>query len=81
MLISLQSLVFKSPVYGAYSELYAGFSPDLKAEQNGGYVMAWGRSADLPDDITKGLKTKSEGGTGAAQIFQKYCECEVARFL
>ncbi|KAE9376138.1 putative short-chain dehydrogenase [Stipitochalara longipes BDJ] len=73
-------LLFKAPVYGAYSELYAGFSPQLKAEDNGGYVMAWGRVAGLPEDITTGLKGKAEGGSGAAEMFLEYCERETKKF-
>jgi retinol dehydrogenase 12 len=76
----VQNLLFKGPVYGAYSELYAGFSPDLKAENNGGYVMAWGRIAELPEDVTKGLKSKEQGGTGAAEAFLEYCERHTKRF-
>ncbi|EXJ70452.1 uncharacterized protein A1O5_06521 [Cladophialophora psammophila CBS 110553] len=72
--------IFKPPVHGAYSELYAAFSPQLKAENNGGYVMAWGRIADLPEDITKGLKSRAEGGSGAAKMFLDYCARETKDF-
>jgi len=72
-------LLFKAPVYGAYSELYAAFSPQLKAENNGGYVLAWGRVAGLPEDITNGLKSKAEGGSGAAGTFLEYCEREAKK--
>ncbi|KFZ03052.1 hypothetical protein V502_11281 [Pseudogymnoascus sp. VKM F-4520 (FW-2644)] len=76
------SLVFRSPpVFGAYSELYAGFSPEIKAEHNGGHMMAWGRIAELPKDIIQGMKTKAEGGTGAKEKFMKYCDREVKAFL
>lgn len=73
--------MFKPPVYGAYSELYAGFSPDVRMEHNGGHTIAWGRNADLPNDILKGLKGKEEGGTGVAQTFFDYCDGEVKAFL
>ena len=81
MLSGLQALIFKPPVYGAYSELYASFSPEVKAEHNGGHLMAWGRIADLPDDIVKGTKTKAEGGTGNKQKFMDYCDREIRDFL
>ena len=76
----MQKLFFKGPVYGAYSELFAAFSPQLKGENNGGYVVAWGRVSELPEDITDGLKSKSEGGSGAAKIFLEYCERETNKF-
>jgi hypothetical protein len=42
--------------------------------------MAWGRIAQLPDDISKGLKSKAEGGSGAAQVFFDYCDREAKSF-
>lgn len=42
--------------------------------------MAWGRVADLPEDITNGLKSKAEGGSGAAKMFLEYCERETKAF-
>lgn len=68
-------------MYGAYSELYAGFSPEITAKDNGGHLMAWGRKAYLPKDIEDGLKSESEGGTGVAEKFFKYCDREVKTFL
>ncbi|KAE8446079.1 hypothetical protein EG329_012587 [Mollisiaceae sp. DMI_Dod_QoI] len=76
----LMNILFKPCVYGAYSELYAGFSPDVKPEQNGGHLMAWGRAADMPPDIVKGLKSKSEGGTGAAKKFFEYMNREIQEY-
>ena len=72
--------MFKSPAYGAYSELFAAFSPELKAENNGGYVLAWGRLAELPKHILDGLKSKIDGGTGEAKMFVDYCERETLAF-
>ncbi|KAH6705287.1 putative short-chain dehydrogenase [Leptodontidium sp. 2 PMI_412] len=77
---AIMKLLFKGPVYGAYSELYAGFSPELEAKHNGGYVMAWGRIVPFPDDIAKALKGKVEGGSGARQIFVEYCDRETKEF-
>lgn len=68
-------------MYGAYSEIYAGFSPEVTAEQNGGHLMAWGRKGYLPKDVTDALKSESEGGTGTAQKFFDYCDREVKAFL
>lgn len=77
-----KSLLFRSPqVFGAYSELYAAFSPEIKAEHNGGHMMAWGRIAELPKDIIQGMKSKAEGGTGAKEKFMTYCDREVKDFL
>lgn len=77
----MQSLVFKSPVYGAYSELYAALFPGLNEEHNGGFLLAWGRVGEVQEDIAKGLKSKSEGGTGTAARFIEYCDREIKSFL
>jgi retinol dehydrogenase-12 len=77
----LQVMTFRPPIYGAYSELYAVLSPELKVEHNGGYLVAWGRVGDMGKGIAKGLKSKSEGGTGAAETFMEYCDRETKRFL
>jgi retinol dehydrogenase-12 len=71
----------KGPVYGAYSELYAAFSPDLKAEHNGAYITAWGRLAQLPEDLSNAIRKTEDGGSGAADKFCTYCERETSRFM
>ncbi len=68
-------------MYGAYSELYAGWSPEVKMEHNGGHLMAWGRIADMPQETVDGLKSKSEGGTGTAARFLEYCDREIRNYL
>ena len=73
--------MFRPPIYGAYSELYATLSPELKGKHNGGYLLAWGRVGEVQEDIAKGLKSKSEGGTGNAARFIKYCDRVVKVFL
>ncbi|KAH7310354.1 putative short-chain dehydrogenase [Rhexocercosporidium sp. MPI-PUGE-AT-0058] len=77
----IMSLTTKSPVYGAYSELFAGFSPEVTPEHNGGYMMAWGRIGELAPDVQDGWKSKGNGGTGAAKKFFEYCERETKEFL
>ncbi|RAO69316.1 uncharacterized protein BHQ10_005328 [Talaromyces amestolkiae] len=73
-------LLFKGPIYGAYSEIFAAFSPKIKAENNGGYILAWGRIAQLPRYITDGLESEAQGGTGGAKMFVEYCERETTGF-
>lgn len=67
-------------MYGAYSELYASFSPEVTMAHNGGHLMAWGRLADLPDAILNGQKSEKEGGTGKQAKFVEYCDREVNKF-
>lgn len=73
-------MLSKPTVYGAYTELFAGFSPVLKEEHNGGFLTAWGRVSTLPENLTKATKSKSEGGSGVAEIFLEYCNREIKDF-
>ncbi|KAL9037637.1 MAG: hypothetical protein Q9214_005614 [Letrouitia sp. 1 TL-2023] len=66
---------------GAYTELWAGLSADLRIEDGGRYVVPWGRLHPCPrQDLLAALKTCEDGGTGAAASFAEYCEKQTAAF-
>ncbi len=48
--------------YGAITELYAGLSYEIGFENNGAYVIPWGRIGETRADIDTGVR---ERGTGA----------------
>lgn len=68
------------PVYGAYTELYAGWSGDISPALSGCYVLPWGRVGPYRRDIAGALKGKQEGGTGGAERFWDWCEKEMKAF-
>lgn len=76
-----QGVVFKSPRYGAYTELFAGFSPSIKEKDNGGFIFPWGRNGSIPDHISKGMKTEAEGGTGRVKYFYDWCERQTKAYV
>ncbi|EED22799.1 steroid dehydrogenase, putative [Talaromyces stipitatus ATCC 10500] len=66
---------------GAYTELWAGLSPDLKIEDNGKYVVPWGRLHPNPrQDLLATMKSKDEGGNGVAAIFLEFADKQIADF-
>jgi retinol dehydrogenase-12 len=65
---------------GAYTELYAACSPDITESDGGAFIAPWGRKFEPRKDIVKGLKEKSEGGTGVAKRFWEWCEKETKLF-
>ena len=74
LLNSPEKLLWNKPaIFGAYSELFAAFSSDVKKEHNGGYIIAWGRTAPMPRVVEKGLQSLEEGGNGVAKKFIDYC--------
>ncbi|KAL8724378.1 MAG: hypothetical protein Q9181_006854 [Wetmoreana brouardii] len=67
---------------GAYTELWAGLSPELNLETNGAYVIPWGRPHPSPRrDIILALKSKQQGGTGLADEFWEWCGQQTAAYL
>ncbi|KAL8722883.1 MAG: hypothetical protein Q9225_000716 [Loekoesia sp. 1 TL-2023] len=77
----IMGLLFKGPVYGAYSELFAALSPEITSKRNGAFIIPWGRFGDVPAHIEKGLEPESKGGNGAAERFASWCEKETKLYL
>ncbi|CEO60955.1 hypothetical protein PMG11_05394 [Penicillium brasilianum] len=69
------------PIMGAYSELWAAFSPDLTIADGGKYIVPWGRVHPQPrENLLQAMKSKEEGGTGNAALFIQYCHDQIAEF-
>ena len=67
---------------GAYTELWAGLSPEVNAENNGGYIIPWGSvHPSQRKDLLNALRGVKEGGTGEAEKFREWCDMEVAEFM
>lgn len=79
-LTAYQGIIFKPAKFGAYTELFAGFSPDVTVQKNGSFLVPWGRFSSLRDDIANALEPKERGGTGLSKNFWEYCESEVGSF-
>ncbi|KAI0108784.1 hypothetical protein F4776DRAFT_643777 [Hypoxylon sp. NC0597] len=61
----------------AYTELYAGLSPDITMKFNGCYIFPWGRIArdtDINKDLLVSMRSEQEGGNGRAREFWEFCE-------
>lgn len=77
---TLQKLTY-TPIHGAYTELYAGLSPEISMAQSGGWVIPWGRLASIRKDLAEAAKTKEEGGSGNAENFWAWSEEQVKSYL
>ncbi|KAF4439934.1 hypothetical protein F53441_12435 [Fusarium austroafricanum] len=65
--------------FGAYTNLWAGISPDLKIEDGGRFIWPFGRFHPNPRaDLLENLKSKEKGGTGTAAEFAEYCNKAIA---
>lgn len=79
--ILASKLALKPPIYGAFTELYAGLSADISTANNGAWVIPWGALATPREDIRMACKDNVGGGTGQAKLFWDWCEAAVAPFL
>ncbi|KAI1129641.1 hypothetical protein F5Y10DRAFT_276681 [Nemania abortiva] len=79
--ILLRMFVLHPPVRGAYTELFAGLSPDVTAERSGEYVIPWGRFQQPRKDLIAGSKSLEEGGTGVAEGFWQWSEAQVKSYI
>lgn len=69
-------------IFGAYTELWAGWSKDVTVEKNGMYVAPWGRdsTSTLRSDIAAAIKSTAEGGSGVAAKTWQWCERETRAY-
>lgn len=77
---AIASAISWPAVFGAYTELYAGWSQEITPALSGSYVLPWGRVGTYRADIAKALKGTDEGGTGQAQRFWDWCDKETKAF-
>jgi len=77
----LRTFVLHPSIYGAYTELFAGLSPQVTIEKTGDWVVPWGRFMKLRKDLVQGSKSEAEGGTGIAEKFWEWNEEQIKPFL
>ncbi|KUJ11707.1 NAD(P)-binding protein [Mollisia scopiformis] len=73
----LMSITMHPPIYGAYTNLWAGVSENVTLEDGvqGKYVVPWGQWHSTPrKDLLDALKGEGEGGTGHAGKVWAWCE-------
>ncbi|KAJ3037600.1 hypothetical protein HDV00_001488 [Rhizophlyctis rosea] len=68
--------LFHEAKLGGYTELFAGWSPEVTKETNGGYIIPWGRidTENLRSDVLEGARN------GNAEKFWEWCEKETAAY-
>jgi retinol dehydrogenase-12 len=74
------TMLLYPPIYGAYTELFAGLSPDVNMEKTGAWIQPWGRFDNQRIDLENGSKSKAEGGTGIAEEFWKWSEEQIKQY-
>jgi retinol dehydrogenase 12 len=62
--------------FGGYTELYAGWSPEITLEKNAHYVIPWGRTGTIRPDIEASMKTDD----GVSAKFWEWCDKETSTY-
>ncbi|KAK3934114.1 putative estradiol 17 beta-dehydrogenase [Diplogelasinospora grovesii] len=71
-------------IQGAYTELFAAFSPDVtieKADWSKTWVAPFGRLYPLRSDLTKATVPETEGGTGGTSKFWDWNEQQIKGYV
>ena len=70
-------------IFGAYTQLYTGLSPEIKWEHNGKYIVPWGRlwETHVRQDIVKAMEPGESGGLGYGKRFWEWCDEKSKPFI
>lgn len=64
---------FNYPIInGTKAQLWAGFSPEITAQNAGSYVVPFGRLYPISADLEAATKSKAEGGNGTTELFWEW---------
>ncbi|KAF1840309.1 short-chain dehydrogenase [Cucurbitaria berberidis CBS 394.84] len=74
------SLMVYPAVNGAYTELFAGLSPDVASIKQNEWVIPFGRICPLRKDLAQAGLLEEDGGSGIAKKFWEWTEEQVARY-
>lgn len=77
----IRTFVLYPPVYGAYTQLFAGLSPAVTADKSGKWVGPWGRFLTVRSDLVLASKPKADGGLGTSEAFWEWCESKIKPHL
>ncbi|KAH8651235.1 putative estradiol 17 beta-dehydrogenase [Xylariales sp. PMI_506] len=78
----LAGMIVYPPINGAYTELFAAFSPELtKTDWSKYWVIPFARIAPLRQDLPRAATLESEGGTGGTHKFWEWNEEQVKPYL
>lgn len=88
-LFSTQSFMFRLQVAlmhypaikGAYTELFAGLSPEVTLDTAGGYVFPFGRFQPICEELQLAARPETEGGNDLPRKFWEWSEKQVENFV
>ncbi|KAI1209222.1 NAD(P)-binding protein [Annulohypoxylon truncatum] len=74
----MRMLWLQKPVFEAYTELFAGLSPEVTRDTYERYIFPWGRlvpdSSVVRQDVLKAAESEELGGLGSGKKLWEWCE-------
>lgn len=81
----MNRVMLSEPIFGAYTELFAGLSPKITLEDSGSYIIPWGRirtdSGAPRQDLIRAGESTEQGGLGYGEKFWTWCEGKWAPYV
>ncbi|KAK0631098.1 hypothetical protein B0T17DRAFT_616661 [Bombardia bombarda] len=76
------TLLLNPIIKGAYSELFAGLSPEITLEKTGAWIIPWGRFGKVRPDLERGALPASDDlpGSGLADRWVEWEEQQVSSY-
>ena len=75
LMFFLRTFLLHPPVYGAYTTLFAGLSPQVGMEQTASWIVPWGRFMRIRKDLKDAVEN------GAAAKFYDWTDMQVEPYL
>ncbi|KAI9711302.1 MAG: hypothetical protein M1820_002289 [Bogoriella megaspora] len=72
----ITALMLHPARFGAYTELFAGWSPEVTPDKNGSYVIPWGRFGVQRPDVQE----ERDGANSVSDKFWEWCEKETSKW-
>ncbi|KAF4632437.1 hypothetical protein G7Y89_g5701 [Cudoniella acicularis] len=76
-----KGLIDYKPVFGAYTELFAGLSGEVTIERSGDWIVPFGRFLPIREDLVGATKAREEGGNGTGLRFWEWTEEQVKPYV
>ncbi|KAK5999091.1 Short-chain dehydrogenase/reductase [Cladobotryum mycophilum] len=77
----LRKTLLHPTIYGAYTNLFAAFSPKVTLEKSGSFIAPWGKFWNISNEMVECSKTEAQGGNGTAQKFWEWNEEQIRPYL
>ncbi|KAI0490442.1 hypothetical protein F4859DRAFT_458034 [Xylaria cf. heliscus] len=77
----MRATLLHPSIYGAYTCLFAAFSPEVTLEKSGSHIAPWGQLWNVTADMVKAARSLDDYGDGTAKEFWEWSEAQVNKHI